>query len=220
MKKANWVAAGLSTVGLIFILVAMLLLDGNSLSLMSASSSTAVLSDTTEVSSGNSSTVVNSSAVQKMSVLVKEDRDIASAESLRKEVYDGLTLDELAARLNRNLGSQALAGKGELVASYCLEKGVDPYLATAIMILETGYGSSYLVKTCNNVAGQKGSPACMGSYKGYASIDDGIRGAIDNLYKNYYAHGLNTVEAIGPKYADSDTWVSKVNSFINKIRNN
>ena len=59
----------------------------------------------------------------------------------------------------------------------------------------------------------------MGSYKGYATIDDGIRGAIDNLYNNYYARGLNTPETIGPKYAESGTWVSMINGYINSIRN-
>lgn len=219
MKKSNYVAAGLSTVGLLLILVAMLILDGNSLSLMAASDSVAVFSDTTEETE-SSNTVVNSNTVEKMSVLIPEEREIAQAVSLRKEVYDGLTLEELADRLNRSLGSAALAGKGELVASYCLEKGVDPYVATAIMIHETGYGTSTIARTCNNVAGQKGSPACMGSYKGYPTIDEGIKGAIDNLYNNYYSHGLNTVETIGPKYAESGTWISKINSFINKIKNN
>ena len=30
-----------------------------------------------------------------------------------------------------------MSGKGELIASYSLEKGVDPYIATAIILQET-----------------------------------------------------------------------------------
>ncbi|MBR4618489.1 MAG: glucosaminidase domain-containing protein [Bacilli bacterium] len=222
MKKLNYIAAGLSTIGFSMILVAMLMLNGVDISNIKVSDSILAFNEVKEEESTNSNeeTIINDIKVKQLSSVVTEKRKIAKAESLRVEVYDGLTLEELAARLNRNLGSATLAGKGELVASYALQKGVDPYVATAIMILETGYGTSKMVRTCNNVAGQKGSPNCMGAYKGYPTIDDGIRGAIDNLYNNYYSKGLTTVETIGPKYAESSTWVSKINSFINKIRNN
>lgn len=218
MKKLNYIAAGLSTIGFALILVAVIILNNTNISTLSISNSVFALK-TEEVENKNEETVTNSTNLQKMSTITQEQRDIAPSKLLRVEVYDNLTLEELAARLNRNLGNAALAGKGELIASYCLSKGVDPYVATAIMIHETGRGTSTMIRTCNNVAGQKGSPSCMGSYKGYPTIDDGIRGAIDNLYKNYYAVGLNTVEKIGPRYAESNTWVSKINNYISKIKN-
>ena len=52
-------------------------------------------------------------------------------------VYDGMTLNQLAEKLNRSLKS-TIAGKGYLIASYSLQLGVDPYLATAIILHETG----------------------------------------------------------------------------------
>ena len=52
-------------------------------------------------------------------------------------VYDGMTMSELAEKLNRSLKS-TIAGKGDIFASYSLERGVDPYLAVSIMLLETG----------------------------------------------------------------------------------
>lgn len=137
-------------------------------------------------------------------------------------VYDGLTLDELAARLDRNLGSGEVAGKGMLIASYCLEKGVDPYIATAILLHETGCRAkcSGLVRQCNNVGGQKGWPTCGStSYKRFDTLDDGIKGFINNLYKNYYAMGLNTVETIAPKYCEGNTWAGKIHWYINQIKN-
>ena len=135
-------------------------------------------------------------------------------------MFDHLTMEELALKLNKSLGKDLLAGKGELIASYSLSKGIDPYLVTAIMLHETGcsYRCSALVRTCNNVAGQKGSPNCSGSYKGYSSIDEGIKGAIDNLYNNFYARGLTTVETIGPRYAESNTWTTKINNYIARIK--
>ena len=104
-------------------------------------------------------------------------------------VYDGMTLNELTEKLNRSLKS-TIAGKGDVFASYSLERGVDPYLAVSIMLLETGcnWSCSSLMRKCNNVGGQKGSPSCDGgSYRAYPSLDEGIKGFIDNIADNYYA---------------------------------
>ncbi len=135
-------------------------------------------------------------------------------------VYDGLTLDELAAKLDRYLASD-LSGKGYLYASHSLEIGIDPYLAVAISMHETGcrWGCSRLVKECNNVGGQKGSPGCNGgSYKSYATLDEGIIGFLDNIYRNYAAYGLYTAEQMNPKYAEDPNWSSRVNNYIEQIR--
>ena len=140
----------------------------------------------------------------------------------RTEVFEGLTLEELGAKIDRNLGDGYIGGKGELIASYCIEKGVDPYIATAIILHETGCRAkcSKLVRNCNNVGGIKGKPSCGGgSFKSYETIEDGIRGFVNNLQKNYYAYGLNTVEAIDPKYCEGNTWAGKINWYINVIKN-
>ena len=103
----------------------------------------------------------------------------------------------------------------------CIEKGIDPYVAVAIMLHETGcsYNCSNLVRTCNNVGGQKGSPGCNGgSYKAYATLDDGIIGFINNLQKNYYSQGLTTIDSIAPKYAASSAWPAKIKSYVEQIR--
>ena len=141
----------------------------------------------------------------------------------RIEVYEGMTLEELAIKLDRTLGTDIVAGKGVLIASECVNKGVDPYVAVAILLHETGckHSCSRLARTCNNFGGQKGAPGCNGgAYKAYNSIDEGLVGFIDNLYRNYYSRGLNTVESIGPRYAESNTWVSKINSYVSQIRAN
>ena len=141
----------------------------------------------------------------------------------RVEVYESMTLEELGEKLNRSLGGDIVAGKGQLIAAECINKGVDPYIATAILLHETGCGSSCssLARTCYNFGGQKGAPGCNGgAYKQFSSIDEGLVGLIDNLNNNYFSRGLNTVESIGPKYAESGTWVSKINWYVEKIRNN
>mgnify|MGYP001130481958 FL=1 len=135
-------------------------------------------------------------------------------------VYDGMTMSELAEKLNRSLKS-TIAGKGDIFASYSLERGVDPYLAVSIMLLETGcnWSCSSLMRKCNNVGGQKGSPSCDGgSYRAYPSLDEGIKGFIDNIADNYYAYGLTTPEAMNKKYAESNMWAIKVNNYISSVK--
>ena len=121
--------------------------------------------------------------------LVNYADQVVYENTIGKIVWDGLTMGELTDKLNRTLNS-TLAGKGEIFATHSLELGIDPYLAVAIVMEETGckWDCSYLVKACNNVGGQKGSPSCNGgSYKAYNSLDEGIIGYLDNLYYNYYA---------------------------------
>lgn len=136
-----------------------------------------------------------------------------------EKVYEGMTLDELANKLDRSLKNE-LHGKGYLYASYSLEKGVDPYLAAAISLEETGcnWNCSNLVKSCNNVGGMKGS-GC-GSYGAFSTLDDGIRAFIDNISRNYVAYGLTTADLMNPKYAENPAWSNNVNNYITRIRNN
>lgn len=132
-------------------------------------------------------------------------------------VYDGLTLEQLAAKLDRALSS-TLYGQGMTFASYSLQLGIDPYLAVAIVLHETGcnWGCSGLVQQCNNVGGQKGS-GCNG-YQYFNTLDEGIKGFLDNLYYNYYAYGLTTAESMNSKYAESTTWAAQVNSYVATIK--
>ena len=153
-----------------------------------------------------------------------ETEEIVMLEELEKEdviveeiVYDGKTLNELVETINKSLNS-TISNKGELIASYSLEKGVDPYMATAIMLHETGckWNCSRLVRECNNVGGQKGK-GC-GSYGYFNSLDEGIMAFIDNLERNYISYGLTTPEQINPKYAEDRTWYKKVNKYIEEIK--
>lgn len=141
------------------------------------------------------------------------------AQALTANSGNSLSYDELVAKLNRSLNS-TLAGKGDIFAKYATELGIDPYLAVAIVLHETGckWQCSTLLRKCNNVGGMKGSPGCNGgSYKAFSSLDEGIRAFMNNLYKNYYAQGLTTPEAIGPKYAASSTWASQVRAYMREI---
>ena len=173
----------------------------------------------------NNNTEVEDNATEEV-VIEEELEDVKTYEEVNTVpvdpiVFDGLTMGQLADKLNRSLNS-TISGKGYLIASYSLQLGIDPYMATAIILHETGCNGtcSSLVRECNNVGGQKGGPSCGGgAYKAYPTLDEGIMGYLDNLYRNYYSYGLTTPEAIGPKYAASPTWASRVNNYIALIKN-
>lgn len=139
----------------------------------------------------------------------------------KRIVWDNLTEDELVLRLNKNLYSE-LAGTGSYFAKYTAETGLDPYLAVAIVNLETGckWGCSYLARFCNNIGGIKGGPSCNGSsYKRYDSLEEGINSYLDLIYYNYYSIGLDDAYKMNSKYAESSTWAFKVNNYYDEIKN-
>ena len=133
-------------------------------------------------------------------------------------VYENMTIEELTNKLN-NILSSNLTGMGEYYAKYSIELGVDPYLAVAISMHETGctWGCSYLARECNNIGGQKGT-GC-GEYQAYNTLEEGIYGFILNIKRNYVDYGLLTAEQMNPKYAEDPMWSSKVNKYIEKIKN-
>ena len=156
--------------------------------------------------------------LEQMKVEVLEQSPLAIMNT--KIVFDGLTYEELVQKLNKNLSS-TLTGKGNIFAKRCLELGLDPYLAVAIVLQETGckWSCSSMVRNCYNVGGMKGSPSCNGtSYQSFSSLDEGIIAFIDNLYYNYYAEGLMEPEQINSKYAESRLWSVNVRRYMQQIK--
>ena len=135
-------------------------------------------------------------------------------------VYDGLTMDELGEKIEKNLNS-TLKGYGEVFAKYSIEYEVDPYVATSIVLLETGckWNCSTLVKKCNNIGGMKGKNKCPGSsYAKFESLDAGIEAFFKNLSKNYYKKGLTTPKEMNRKYAENPEWYKKVETYVKQIK--
>lgn len=147
-------------------------------------------------------------------------RNINLTKGKKHVVYLDYSLSELGEKLERNMGSD-LDGAGAYFARKSIELGVDPFLALAISLHETGcnHGNcSQLVKACYNIGGQKGSPRCgSGSYKRYNNLKEGIDGFLSNLKKNYLDQGLRTPEAINKKYAENPLWHQQINKYIQLI---
>ena len=153
--------------------------------------------------------------------IVEETKETEVIEEVpsRIEVYDNLTMEELIDKLNRTLSSD-LTNMGYAYANYAIELGVDPYLAVAISMHETGckWNCSYLAKVCNNIGGQKGT-GC-GDYAAFDTLEDGIYAFISNIKRNYVDYGLYTADEMNPKYAEDPLWSSKVNKYVEEIKNN
>lgn len=171
----------------------------------------------------------NLTKVDTASAVSQEELDRIQEEERRKQeeeerrtkvVFEGMTLEELSNKLERSMHSD-LTGQGATYAKYAIQYGVDPYLAVAISLHETGCNGncSNLMRTCHNVGGMKGSGGCNGgSYASFQSLEEGIRAFIENIYRNYTSKGLTTANLMGPKYAASSTWAAQVNNYIQKIK--
>ena len=153
----------------------------------------------------NLDNIINSNDISRVAINIK-----------RVEVYDGMTLDELSNKLNKSLKG-VLANKGKLIATKCIKYKMDPYVAVAIMLHETGcnWKCSTLSTKYYNVGGMRGSKG----YMHFSSIDEGINKFLDNLYRGYYRIGLNTPEKMNKKYAESTSWSQKVNEYVKVIKN-
>ncbi len=145
----------------------------------------------------------------------------AEEESVFKEiVYEDMTKEQVIEQIDKSLSS-TLEGTGSVFVEKSLERGVDPYVAVAISLYETGckWGCSSLVRDCYNLGGLKGSPSCNGtSFKKYDSLEEGIDAYI-NVIASYYRYGMNTPEKMERRYTGgSTTWASKVNAYIKSIK--
>ena len=224
MKRGKLLSGITMMVGIVMISIGLFMQNKNELKNINISKAVMKEYNVNNIAT-SANEIIKDTEKKEESILLREvEMETAPASVIippRIEVYEGMTIEELGDKLNRNLGSDILAGKGLFIATECINKGVDPYVATAIILHETGCKSrcSSLARYCNNFGGQKGSPGCNGgSYKAFNSIEEGLEGFVNNLSRNYYSMGLNTVEKIGPKYAEGNTWVGKINWFVNKIR--
>lgn len=163
--------------------------------------------------------------VEKSEVEENETNDIKeSSQSLEDMpvLYDGLTEEALITKLEQHLKNE-LAGTGIKFVEYYKNTGLDPYLATSIVLHETGctWKCSKLARECFNFGGMKGGDNKYKdtNYSCYKSKEEGINAYLNMLYNNYYAKGLITPELINPKYAASLEWSAAINKYMDKIKN-
>ena len=136
-------------------------------------------------------------------------------------VWEGMTLTELTNKLNKSLKGY-MVNTGYFFAKFTKDTGLDPYLSVSIVLLETGckWTCSTYTRECNNIGGLKGKPSCKGtSYRKYDTLEEGINGFLNIIYKNYFLKGLTTPELMNPKYAASSEWAKKVRTYMDDVKN-
>jgi hypothetical protein len=219
MKKLPSVKAIMAVIAIILInILSANEIDGNK---KINNSETLTMNNYVLASSISNERLLNQTKVNNELLALNEDTEEVKEPVIIPEiVYDGMTMEELATKLEKNLKS-TLKGYGTVFAEYSIKYEVDPYLSLAIVLHETGCYSgkcSTLASKCNNIGGMKGSPGCGGgAYKKFSSLEDGIEAFYKNLSKNYYKKGLTTPETIGKKYAESESWPTRIRYYMNII---
>lgn len=102
-------------------------------------------------------------------------------------------------KIKRGTAKGLLKGKESLFEKYGKEYGVDPVLAMAIAMAETGRGTSDGIKYKNNVGGMMDPATNWKKLIKFDSLNQGIESHIRNLKRNY--SDKKTLSAIQKKYA-------------------
>ncbi|MFZ7947166.1 MULTISPECIES: NlpC/P60 family protein [Bacillaceae] len=114
----------------------------------------------------------------------------------------------------------ALVGYGDTIISLASEYGIDPVLASAIMLHETGSGTSNAVKNYNNPGGIMDPASGWSSLMRFPNMEEGLRYTMANIKRRIIDDGLDTIEKLGAVYAPigaandpnglNQYWVSRV----------
>ncbi|MFD7521443.1 glucosaminidase domain-containing protein [Paenibacillus chitinolyticus] len=122
--------------------------------------------------------------------------------------------------------SGVLSGYGGAVEKSANKYGVDPALVAAIIMHETGNGSSNAARNKNNVGGMMDPKG--GGLMTFKSLEAGIDAMVSNIKRNYIDAGLTSIDAIQRKYAPigakndpnglNKNWTKGVTSYYNALR--
>ncbi|NCE98439.1 glucosaminidase domain-containing protein [Emergencia sp. 1XD21-10] len=114
---------------------------------------------------------------------------------------------EAAEKVNPNCTGSV---EGMIIVA-CQYYGVDSDIALAIARLETGNFTSAAFTECNNVGGMSIDEVPIV----YRSLEDGVDDFVQNLAKNYFGKGYDTVEKIGKKYCPvNPNWAREVKKIM------
>lgn len=123
--------------------------------------------------------------------------------------------------------SGAFAGHGDTIIRMAEEQGIDPVLAAAIMMHETGRGTSNAVVKYNNPGGIMDPASGWSRLKRFSSLEEGLSYTMANLKRRIIDDGLNTIEKLGNVYAPIGAandptglnrhWIPNVTSIVDSL---
>lgn len=106
----------------------------------------------------------------------------------------------------------ALSGLGQALRDGEQRYGINSLFVLAIINYESGYGTSDLAQSQNNLGGLKAG----GSYKTFSSKAECVDYMYDLLSRNYIGNGLTTIEAIGEVYCGG-TWAAEIKGYMQDL---
>ena len=150
----------------------------------------------------------------------KYEKSGSGANKKLTEKYNG-TAEQLNKQLNKKDG--VLKNKGQVFLKAQEKYGINAAVLASIAIHETGYGTSNLAKTKNNIGGiRKGK-----GFKAFASVDDCIMELARLLKQNYVDKGLVTVAQVQKKYCPENdpqdkkglnsSWTGAIGGLVDKF---
>lgn len=121
----------------------------------------------------------------------------------------------------------ALTGKGDEIIEAAKNNKIDPVLMGAIILHETGNGTSNAVKSYNNPGGMMSPSSNWTKLTKYKTLEDGLEATGKTLKRMVHKEGRKTIPAIGFVYAPvgadndptglNDHWVSVVNKNVEAL---
>ena len=113
---------------------------------------------------------------------------------------------------NTPVANFKITGVEDMICVECDKYGVDAELALAIARLETGHFTSEAYTEYNNVGGLSRDEEPIQ----FKDLETGVEAFVRNLYHNYIAEGLDTVDEIAPKYCpvNQEQWAETVKALM------
>ena len=94
-----------------------------------------------------------------------------------------------------------LKSQGTLIVSVAEENEIDPWFLAALLMHETGNGTSRAIRELSNPGGIMDPKSDWQKLMKFENFEAGLRFTARNLVRNYIARGLTTVAEIQKKYA-------------------
>ncbi len=158
----------------------------------------------------------------------KEDKPVTPVDDKEKEEekvvdtkFNGESIESIGKKFDKYTKKTPLEGYGEYIARTSINKGVNPYLISGIILENSNckIECSVIFKECNNLTGLKGEPGCFGgTYKKYDKIEDSISDLVNQINKDYYTKEMQAPYKMYKSYGKNSSWALKVSNFMDAIK--
>lgn len=133
-------------------------------------------------------------------------------------------------QLNKKLSSAGkMSGTGDIIVRVAKRNNIDPIIFSAIMLHETGFGSSNAIRNYNNPGGMMNPATNWSTLIKYPSLEVGYESTAKTISRLMNKGGLSTIEQLGAVYAPIGAsndptglnrfWAPNVNRLVNELKN-